>query len=264
MSTAKESLQQGRNPEIPFTTGEIKLVHRVPYFPLSEPSQDPDKEMQRRIVTGVKELDVSDWRALNEFATNYFELLTDPDNMTHFTGVPDSVEELKENLKAKGRHSLAIFNILGEVVGFAMIDDPAKDELDGRLGKFGIIKDLQNTKPSNGEKAGDGEQRPKGVGKQALGKVLEWAFSNPTHDGKERVRIDAYIMFAADEGKISIEGWNRMYRILIAAGAEVIGLNQETALAYQKGETEKVIGDSMRMKLLKENWEKNKYKFVSN
>lgn len=249
----------------PFSTGEVKLVHKVPYFPLSEPSQDPERERQRRIVGKVEEVDTNDWRALNEFASRYFELLTEPDNLTHFTGVPDNVEELKETLKTKGKHGLAVFNKLDEVIGFAMIDDPAKDELDGKLSKFGIIKNLQNIRPSNEETTeGDDVARPRNVGRQTLGKVLEWAFNKNTHDGNERRRIDAFIMIAADGGKQNIDGWTRMYTLFNDAGAEIVYVNRDTAWISSKGEKIKVSGDSMRMKLSKEDWESNKYKFILN
>lgn len=261
MAIPKEILEHNVYPTKPFTTGEQKPVHRTPYFPLSEPGKNIETELQRRIVDRVEEVNVSDWRALNEFSAKYFDLMTDPDNLTHFTGVPDNVEELKDTLKTKGKHGLAVFNKLDQVVGFAIIEDPAKDEFDARLSKFGIINNLQNIRPSDPKEIDKKIERPRNVGRQALGKILDWAFNNPTHSGNERIRIDAFVMFAADGGRISIDGWNRMYRLFTDAGAEIMYQNPDTAWVLTRGEKTKVRGDSMRMKLFKDTWEKNKYKF---
>lgn len=242
----------------PDTSGG-RLVFPGKHFTLSQPKDDPLLEEKRRIVSGVQEVTPYNWRVFNEYVSAYFEVLKDPENRIHFVGVPDTLEEFKMDLKAKGSHPLVATNELGEVVAFAVIKDPARGELDGTLGKFVVLNNLQNTTKVDGES--EQQAKPRGVGRQAMGMVFDWSFNNMTEDGNKRKRIDAFVMVTADKGRREIPNWTRMYSLLVDAGGEVVYYNPDTAQVPFEGKN--FSGDSIRVKVTEEAWKQNRHKFVS-
>ncbi|OIP57648.1 MAG: hypothetical protein COX79_01565 [Candidatus Levybacteria bacterium CG_4_10_14_0_2_um_filter_36_16] len=176
---------QNRFPEEFFSTGELKSMLGIPYFQLSEPVQDPVQERQRAIIDRVDEIDTDNDEALSEYAKLYLAVLNTESNKHHFTGIPENVEEFKTYLKIDGNHGLAVFNKLGQIAGFAIIGDAERDQNDSWLNKFVIVNSLQNRKQEDG---------PKHVGKQALDKVVRWAFTTPMYDGRQRKSLHAAVI----------------------------------------------------------------------
>lgn len=152
---------------------------------LSRPSEDPNREALRAIVTRVEEVNPDNYEALSEFARIYLRLLKNRANRHHFTGIPKYPKELEAELKKRGVHGLAIFNGFDEIVGFATIADPDVDQNDSWLNKFVIVNNLQNKKQHG---------KPRHAGRQSLDKVTEWAFTTPTHDGRPRESLHAAVV----------------------------------------------------------------------
>lgn len=184
----------------PHTTGEIQIDLSQGFRPSQVPkhgdgSIDIEKEMLRRQVAGAYEVDTTNPYELANFSREYLRLLREPSNRYHFTAIPDSVENMMAILNEPSKHGLAIFNVLGETLGFATIEDAERDQGDNWLGKMVLVNNLQNKNR--------GENRPTHVGTDAIGKAVEWAFTTPAHDGRERKRLyAAVVLFVPNEERM--------------------------------------------------------------
>ncbi len=212
-------------------------------FPLSVPqpegSFDPEKEKQRQTVTEVKEIGVRNIRMRRAFATVYLDQLNLPSNRPHFTDIPTSVKDMENRLRQKNAHGLAVYNALGEVVGFAVIRDPETDQNDSWLEKMVIVENLQSKEKDQKDSAH--------VGTQALDRIVEWAFSTPTHDKRERTNLHAaVVMFVKD--------WERMDHLLTGHGFEArMRLHHQAIVTLEDGTKE--TKDVQRFELSRRAWE---------
>lgn len=213
-------------------------------FPLSMPQPedafDPEREVLRHTVKGVREIKArSNKRIRRAFATTYLNQLQDPFNRPHFTDIPEKVIDMENRLKQKNVHGLAVYNALDEVVGFAIIKDPETDQNDSWLEKMVIVENLQSKER--------GQENAARVGTQALDKIVEWSFSTPTHDQRERTNLHAaVVMFVKD--------WERMDHLLGGYGFEArMRLHKQAIVTLEDGSREP--HDVQRWELSRRSWE---------
>lgn len=177
---------------------------------------DRENEVLRVIVTGLQPLDLSvlrkkkeEWFTDSELSeeervqkaeqhegtlnalTAYYWLLVHPANRRHFDNPPKTSEDLRRRWDRPGYYPLVARNMLGEVVGGLTIADAEKDQHDHWITKVAV----------------DPKLKGQGVGKQIMYYGIEWAFSHPTYDGRERRKLDTSIIE-------DIPGWKRMQRLV--------------------------------------------------
>lgn len=169
---------------------------------------DPNLSEEARI-TVVEQYD-SAWRDLRA----YYDLLTQEDNRIHFDNPPTSPEKLRQKWDKRGYYPLVAENMLGEVVGGSTIADAEIAQHDHWLTKVVVDQALQNRK----------------VGSQMMYSIIEWGFSNPTFDGRERSKLDASIIAL-------LPGWESMYRLLKKLGFETVSwLHDQVTVVGKDGE----------------------------
>ncbi len=249
MATLKESLSPGPGEMgISPLNGDFLIPSRYPYE-LSRPSEDPRKEPKRGIVVRVEEVNPSDPN-FSRLSRDYLRLLKRPANRSHFTGIYNRVEgsevvSLSEEafegeLRRSGNHTLAAFNVLGEVVGLGVIEDAARGQSDSWLTKVIVVNSLQNKHIEGGKTH---------VGSQVVDKMAEWAFRTPTSDGRERTVLRAAVVRG-------VANWQRMEAVLDNYGFQFGELmkRQAEVLVKINGKWELVKRHVQRLSMSKEEW----------
>lgn len=225
---------------------DLSLKFKPSQFPKNEDgSIDLVREMLRRQVAGVYEVDTSNPEELTSFSREYLKLLNDEANRYHFTAIPESTEDMMATLDQPSNHGLAIYNVLGEVVGFATIEDAQRDQGDNWANKVVVVNNLQNKRR--------GEDRPKGIGTAAIEKVSDWAFTNLAYDGRQRQSLYAAIVsFVPNE--------ERMYKALRKAGFESSGGGKDDQATVTMPSGKREVKPTRVLGLKRENWQNRKLK----
>jgi len=154
---------------------------------------------EKYTLAPLRELDLENESDL----TAYFQMLTHPANIQHFSGPPKNTDDLKRKLEHYRTHTYIAENMLGEIVGAGGIDDAAESEHDHFLVRAVVNPDYQN----------------RGIGRQLVVALTDIAFSTPAvmvgADGerreRERIKLDVAVIRY-------VEGWDRMPRILSGLG----------------------------------------------
>lgn len=190
-------------------------------YELSKPSDNPELERQRGVVRNVQEMDTKNPEALDVLSHLYLRLLKQRANRHHFTNIPNRVEDLKRDLAREGNHGLTVFNVLGEIVGFATISDAERDQNDSWLNKMVIVNNLQNK---------NREEKSRHVGRQMLDKIVSWAFITPTVDSRKRESLHAAII-------IKVPNSQRMDDLLTHYGFKFKMRLENQARVFLKGKS---------------------------
>ena len=213
-------------------------------FPLSVPQTevefDPEREELRKTVLNVQEVNTEDPKTLHAFSATYLKLLKRPANRSHFTNIPPNVEAMKEELSRKSNHGLAIYDALEDIVGFAIISDAERDQSDNWLNKMVIVNNLQNKK----------DRKSGNVGTQALDKIVEWAFTHQTDDGRDRNSLHAAMV-------MYVPNFERMDRALLKSGFHFVSrLDSQAMVTLRNGKRD--LRPVQRFEINRETWELNK------
>ncbi len=229
---------------LPLLDGGASLPHSV--FNLSVPSEDPQREKLRTVVERVEEVDKDDPCALAEFAQTYLRLLRNKGNRHHFTGVPKRPEDLAEALKRPYNHGLAVRNMLDEVVAFAIIEDAQQDQGDSWLNKMVVANNLQGKKKADASDA----ERPPRIGTQSLIKILDWSFTTPAFDGRQRSSVHAAVI-------IKVPNYQRMDDLLTSNGFRFISRLEKQATVILGGKS--IQKPVERFAIDRETWDNNRF-----
>ena len=161
-------------------------------------------ELEAKYNVRIKEMDLRDRKQVQ----TYINYLLDWRNRRHFADPPETVEALREKAKSSGNHFLVATRIekdnegreVESVVGGALIQGHGKNEEDGFIS-------LVVTDP---------EKQGKGIGKQMMEGVVDWAYGNKAEDLEFRDKIDLAII-------MGVEGWQRMEKLTRSLGFEWTG-----------------------------------------
>ena len=146
----------------------------------------PDHEDSLFALAPLQEMNLD-----NPLETEAFvRFLNHPTNSEHFTNPPSTVEELR-NMCGFGVHPLVARNMQGDIVGGVVIFDAPRIEHDHTLRLVVIDPQMQN----------------RGLGRQMLIQVIDWAFREPASDGRMRMKLDVNIIE-------DVRGWERMRHLL--------------------------------------------------
>lgn len=139
-------------------------------------------EEERSTVARFRELDRKSEGDLKAF----FELLTHPKNIEHFSNPPTDYLSLRDKLTRDNTKAYLAENSLGEIVGGGGINDAQEGEHDHWLVKVAVKPELQG----------------KGIGKQLVVRLVDEAFNTKTSDGRERGKLVVSIIR-------NVQGWWR-------------------------------------------------------
>lgn len=196
---------------------------------------DQIKSQELYSLAPLRELDLENESNL----TAYFQMLTHPANIEHFSGPPEDPADLKLKLVRDRTHAYLAENKLGEVVGTEGIDDAAEGQHDHFLVKVVVNPDYKG----------------KGIGRQLVIALTDIAFSTPavtiTATGerkeRERIKLDAAIIRY-------VEGWDIMPRLLSGLGYRFVHMlpNQVTIKELSTGR--EVLKPTERYEISREDW----------
>jgi len=183
----------------------------------------------------LRELDLKNESDL----TAYFQMLTHPANIQHFSGPPKDTADLKRKLEHDRTHTYIAENMLGEIVGAGGINDAAESEHDHFLVRAVVNPDYQN----------------RGIGRQLVVALTNIAFLIPavtfSVDGerreRERIKLDVAVIRY-------VEGWDRMPRILSGLGYRFVHFlpNQVTVKDGNTGL--EIVRPTERYEISREDW----------
>lgn len=169
---------------------------QIPFRKVAVNALTPQQELLRRTALGVKEYSAFPPEQRDNFVNLYLRLLKRESNRQHFVGIPDTTAELKQQLEKIGVHGLAGYNVLGEIFGFTTIVDAGRDQSDSWIEKLVILNSLQNKKGKSTEKGPIVPSAPYHIGHDFLERIVEWGFTTPMHDGRQRTALHtALVMF---------------------------------------------------------------------
>ena len=190
---------------------------------VGEGASSPEQEHYR--IASLRELNLGSEQDLSD----YFRLLTHPDNIEHFSNPPTDTENLKQKLVHDSTHAYLAENMLGEVVGGGGINDAPEGEHDHWLVKIVV----------------DPKSQSRGLGKQLVAQLVEKAFSAKTPDGRDRTKIDAAVIR-------NVRGWERMPRILEQLGFRPLHILLQQVDVQEQGAIVKK--PTERWELTKDDW----------
>ena len=147
----------------------------------------PGHEDSLFALASIQEMNLDDPAETGAFVS----FLNNVANREHFTNPPSTIEELRSMFNIAGVHPLVARNIRGDIVGGAAIFDAPRTEHDHVLRFIVIDPRMQN----------------RGLGRQMLTQVIDWAFREPASDGRMRMKLDVNVI----EG---VSGWERMTNLL--------------------------------------------------
>ena len=184
----------------------------------------------------LRELDLENESELS----SYFEMLTHPDNIKHFSSPPENPADLKLKLVRDRTHAYLAENMLGEIVGAGGINDAPEGEHDHFLVKIVVHPDYKG----------------KGVGRQLVTALTDIAFSTPavtitaTGERKERERIKL------DAATIRyVEGWDIMPRLLSSLGYRFVHFLPNQVTVKDRNTGEEVLRPTERYEISREDWQ---------
>ena len=183
-----------------------------------------EQQLDRIKIDTIKEINGSSY----EEAVRVYEILHSPLNRTHFAHPYPTPENILAVSEAhNGMHVLVTRNEEDRVVATATLQDAPYPQNDNFIVLFGVDEQYQG----------------KGYGRKMLDVTLDFAFTTPDHEGRERQAIHAAVV-------MGIDGWWKMYRLLRS--------NDFIPGAIWPGQFEnggKVANDVIRLFLQRKNYE---------
>lgn len=180
--------------------------------------------LQRAEIREVREIDMD-----SEEVRQYFNLLRQDSNRVHFVGVPQTLEEFRAELERPEMRALVAVNNFDEAIAFATISDSTPSpEHEHWLQRVVVINDLQNKR-----------RRVNHAGRDFLDRVVDWAFTQPTHDGRERTKLTASVVmgvpnwFRADQ---MFEHYGFEHRARLYNQVDVIVYGQQRTVSTERFE----------------------------
>lgn len=187
------------------------------------------------LVLPLRELDVYNERDMDA----YFQLLTHPDNIEHFSNPPVNGVDLRRKLLRDHTHAYIAENMLGEIVGAGGINDAAESEHDHFLVKVVLHPDYKG----------------KGIGKQLVIALTDIAFSTPAtiirtgrrRIERERIKLDAAIIR-------DVKDWDKMPRLLRNLGYRFVHFLPDQVTIKEQSTGLNVIKPTERYEITREEW----------
>ena len=199
----------------------------------------PDQEIvtgkDRYTLAPLRELDLANESDL----AAYFQMLTHPNNIGHFSGPPEDPADLKLKLVRDRTHAYLAENMLGEVVGAGGINDAPEGEHDHFLVKVAVHPDYKG----------------RGMGRQLVTALTDMAFSIPavtitaTGERKERGRIKLDVAVIR-----YVEGWDIMPRLLSGLGYRFVHFLPNEVTVKDRNTGLEVLKPTERYEISREDW----------